>query len=219
MDRLRVFWGSSVGKKVVMAVTGLMLVAFVIGHMVGNLQVFQGAERIDAYGRLLHGPLNELTWAVRAVLLVALVLHVIAAVQLTQRNRAARPEAYAVRTPQVSTLAARTLRWGGFVLLAFIVYHLLDLTIGSVNPDFREGEVYHNLVTSLNRRPIALLYIIAMFALGLHLFHGVWSSARSLGVSPSSPTPLKRRVALVLAVVVTAGFAVVPLAVLMGWIR
>jgi succinate dehydrogenase / fumarate reductase cytochrome b subunit len=216
---VRVFWDSSVGKKVVMAVTGLIMVGFVVGHMVGNLQVFQGAERIDAYGRLLHGPLNEITWAVRAVLLVAVVLHIIAAVQLTQRNRAARPEAYAVRTPQVSTLAARTLRWGGFVLLVFIVYHLLDLTVGSMNPDFRQGEIYHNLVASLSRRPIALFYLLAMLALGLHLFHGVWSSARSLGVSPASPTPLKRRVALALAVVVTVGFAVVPLAVLLGWVR
>jgi succinate dehydrogenase / fumarate reductase cytochrome b subunit len=202
-----------------MAVTGLILVGFVVGHMVGNLQVFQGAERLDAYGRLLHGPLNEITWAVRAVLLVSVVLHVVAAVQLTQRNRAARPEGYVVRTPQVSTWAARTLRWGGFLLLAFIVYHLLDLTIGAVNPDFREGEVYHNLVASLSRRPIALFYLLAMLALGLHLFHGVWSSVRSLGVSPPSAAPLKRRVALVLAVVVAAGFAVVPLAVLLGWVR
>ena len=110
MKRLLAFWDSSVGKKAVMAVTGLILVAFVIGHMIGNLQVFQGAERLDAYGRLLHGPLNEVVWATRVVLLVAVVLHVVAAVQLTQRNRAARPKGYAVSAPQVSTLAARTLR-------------------------------------------------------------------------------------------------------------
>lgn len=219
MSRLRSFWDSSVGKKFVMAVTGLVMVGFVVGHMVGNLQVFQGAERLDAYGRLLHGPLNELVWATRVVLLVAVVLHVVAAVQLTRRNRAARPERYAVAAPQVSTLAARTLRWGGFVLLAFLVYHLLDLTIGSANPEFRQGEVYHNLVTSLSRRPIALFYLVAMAALGLHLFHGLWSSVRSMGLAPASVSPLKRRMALVLAVVVTVGFAVVPVAVLLGWVR
>ena len=136
MKRLLAFWDSSVGKKAVMAVTGLILVAFVIGHMIGNLQVFQGAARLDAYGALLHGPLNEITWAVRVVLFVSVILHIIAAVQLTQRNRAARPEGYAVREPQVSTFAARTLRWGGFLLLIFIIYHLLDLTIGPANPDF-----------------------------------------------------------------------------------
>lgn len=219
MSRLLAFWDSSVGKKVVMAVSGLILVGFVIGHMIGNLQVFQGAERLDAYGRLLHGPLNEVVWATRAVLLVAVVLHVVAAVQLTRRNRAARPRPYAVSAPQVSTLAARTLRWGGFVLLVFLVYHLLDLTIGAMNPDFREGEVYHNLVASLSRRPVALFYLLAMAALGLHLFHGVWSSVRSLGVSPQSPTPLRRRVALALAITVAVGFAVVPVAVALGWVR
>ncbi len=219
MKRLLAFWDSTIGKRAVMAVTGLILVAFVIGHMVGNLQVFQGAERLDAYGALLHGPLNEVTWAVRVVLLVSVVLHIVAAVQVTQRNRAARPQGYAVREPQVSTFAARTLRWGGFLLLVFIVYHLLDLTIGPTNPDFREGQVYHNLVGSLSRRPIAIFYLLAMFALGLHLFHGLWSSVRTLGVSPASPSPLKRRVSLALAIIVAAGFAVIPLAVLIGWIR
>ncbi len=216
MNRLAAFWDSSVGKKAVMAVTGIIGVLFVIGHMVGNLQVFQGAERLNAYGHLLHGPLNEVIWAVRAVLLVALVLHVVAAYQLTMRNRAARPVEYAARMPQVSTLASRTLRWGGVLLLAFVIYHLLDLTIGTTNPAFTPGDVYANLLGSMQRPVIAVFYIVAMAALALHLYHGAWSSLRTLGLSPESATPLKRRAALVIAIVVAAGFAVVPLAVILG---
>lgn len=219
MHRLAAFWDSSVGKKAVMAVTGIVGVLFVIGHMVGNLQVFQGAERLNAYGHLLHGPLNELIWGARVVLLVAVVLHVVAAWQLTMRSRAARPVPYAVRAPQVSTLASRTLRWGGVLLLAFLVYHLLDLTIGAVNPAFQRGNVYGNLLGSLQRPLIAVFYVVAMGALALHLYHGTWSSLRTLGVAPESASPLKRRVAVAIAVIVAVGFAVVPVAVILGIVR
>jgi len=219
MNRLGAFWNSSVGKKAVMAVTGIIGVLFVIGHMVGNLQVFQGADRLNAYGHLLHGPLNELVWGARVVLLLALVLHVLAAYQLTIQNRAARPIGYAVRTSQVSTLASRTLRWGGVLLLAFIIYHLLDLTIGTVNPAFQEGDVYANLLGSMHRPLIAVFYIVAMAALGLHLYHGAWSSLRTLGVAQASASPLKRRAAVVIAIIIAVGFAVVPLAVLLGVVK
>lgn len=219
MNRLAAFWDSSVGKKAVMAVTGIIGVLFVLGHMIGNLQVFQGSDRLNAYGALLHGPLNEVIWAVRVVLVVAVVLHVIAAAQLTIRNREARPVAYAERRPQVSTLAARTLRWGGVLLLVFIVYHLLDITIGTLNPHFEAGNVYGNLLASLQRPVVALFYLAAMGALGLHLYHGAWSSMRSLGMAPGSPSPLKRRVALAIAIIIATGFAVVPLAVLLGRVR
>ena len=219
MNRLGAFWSSSVGKKAVMAVTGIIGVLFVIGHMVGNLQVFQGADRLNAYGHLLHGPLNELVWGARVVLLLALVLHVVAAYQLTMQNRAARPIEYAVRTSQVSTLASRTLRWGGVLLLAFIIYHLLDLTIGTVNPAFQEGDVYANLLGSMHRPLIAVFYIVAMAALGLHLYHGAWSSLRTLGVAQASASPLKRRAAVAIAIIIAVGFAVVPLAVLLGVVK
>jgi succinate dehydrogenase / fumarate reductase cytochrome b subunit len=202
-----------------MAVTGIIGVLFVIGHMVGNLQVFQGADRLNAYGHLLHGPLNELVWGARVVLLLALVLHVVAAYQLTMQNRAARPIEYAVRTSQVSTLASRTLRWGGVLLLAFIIYHLLDLTIGTVNPAFQEGDVYANLLGSMRRPLIAAFYIVAMAALGLHLYHGAWSSLRTLGVAQASASPLKRRAAVAIAIIIAVGFAVVPLAVLLGVVK
>lgn len=213
------FWDSSIGKKIVMALTGLVLVGFVLGHMAGNLQAFMGAEKLDAYGAMLHGPLAELLWLVRAVLLACVVLHVTAAVQLTLRNRAARPADYARRDPQASTFASRTLRLGGLILLAFIVFHILHFTTGHVHPDFREGAVYHNLVTGLQSPVVLGFYLLAMASLALHLYHGIWSSVRSLGVSRASGHPLKRRVALGLAVLIAGGFTAVPFGVLLGVLK
>jgi succinate dehydrogenase / fumarate reductase cytochrome b subunit len=220
MIRLGELWRSSVGKKAVMAVTGLIGVVFVIGHMIGNLQVFQGAERLNAYGRLLHGPLNELLWVVRVILVLAVVLHVVAAVQLTLRDRDARPVAYTRRAPQVSTLASRTMRWGGVLLLAFIVVHILHFTTGTIRPAgvFVPGDVYGNMVAGFRVPWVVALYVVSMLALGLHLYHGAWSSLRSLGAAPRSPHPMKRRLALLVAVLVAVGFALVPVAVAAGWV-
>lgn len=219
MERLRSFWESTIGKKMVMAVTGLMLVAFTVAHMAGNLQAFVGPERFDAYARLLHGPLVELVWAQRVVLLLAAVLHIVAATQLTLRNRAARPVGYSVKEVQAATWAARTLRVGGVILLVFIVYHLLHITTGTLHPDFRPGEAYHNLIAGLRSPVVAWFYLLAMGALALHLFHGVWSSVRTLGAAQPTPTPFKRRAALALAVIVAGGFALVPVAVMLGMLR
>jgi succinate dehydrogenase / fumarate reductase cytochrome b subunit len=216
----RVLWDSTIGKKVVMAVTGIIGVGFVLGHMIGNLQVFQGAERLNAYGALLHGPLNELLWAVRVVLIASVVLHVIAAYQLTQRDRAARPVGYARKEPQVSTFASRTIRIGGVILLGFIVFHIMHFTTGTVRPTgtFEPGNVYGNVVGSFRIWWVTLFYVVAMAALGLHLYHGVWSSSRTLGVARPSPRPLRRPVALVLALLIAGGFALVPLVVFFGWV-
>jgi succinate dehydrogenase / fumarate reductase, cytochrome b subunit len=221
MNRLWAFWDSSVGKKAVMAVTGLIGVLFVIAHMVGNLQIFQGAQRINAYGMLLHGPLNEVLWVVRVVLLASIVLHVLAAFQLTLRDRAARPVDYTRREPQVTTLAARTMRWGGVLLLVFIVLHILHFTTGTIRPAGRVlgGDVYANVVRSFRIPWVAALYVVSMIALGLHLYHGAWSSMRSLGAAPASPRPLRRSLSLAIAVIVSIGFALVPIAVLAGLVR
>ncbi len=221
MNRVWAFWDSSVGKKAVMAVTGLIGVLFVIAHMVGNLQIFQGAQRINAYGMVLHGPLNEVLWVVRVVLLASIVLHVLAAFQLTLRDRAARPVDYTRREPQVTTLAARTMRWGGVLLLVFIVFHILHFTTGTIHPAGRvlEGDVYANVVGSFRIPWVAALYVVSMIALGLHLYHGAWSSMRSLGAAPASPRPLQRRLSLAIAVIVSIGFALVPIAVLAGLVR
>jgi succinate dehydrogenase / fumarate reductase cytochrome b subunit len=219
--RLRAFWDSSVGKKTVMAVTGLIGVAFVIGHMVGNLQVFQGADRLNGYGALLHGPLNELLWGLRAVLVAAVALHVVAAWQLTLRDRAARPVAYRTRVPQVSTLASRTMRWGGVLLLVFIVLHVLHFTTGTVRPTgtFTPGDVYGNVTGSFRLWWVTLFYLAAMLALGLHLYHGVWSSPRTLGAERPARHVRRRPIAILLAVLVAGGFALVPVAVFLGWVK
>ena len=219
MNTLLTFWRSTIGKKVVMGVTGLIGLGFVIGHMAGNLQAFSGAEKLDAYGALLHGPLHEIVLLSRVVLIIAVLLHVLAAYQLTMISRAARPIGYVKRAPQVSTLASRTLRWGGVLLLAFIVFHILHFTIGSVHPDYVSGKLYQNLATGFAVKWVAFFYLVAMIALGMHLYHGAWSSMRTLGVSKQSAHPLKRYLPVVLAVVVSTGFAAIPLAFLLGVLR
>ncbi|MGH7526394.1 MAG: succinate dehydrogenase cytochrome b subunit [Gemmatimonadales bacterium] len=219
MSQLRAFWQSSVGKKAVMAVTGLILVLYLITHVLANLLVFQGPDQINAYSAFLHGTGGAL-WAARVVLLAAAVLHIVAAVQLTARKRAARPVAYAGgREPQVSTLASRTIWWGGGLILVFLVYHILHFTTGSVHPDFVAGDPYHNVASGFRHPLVALFYILAMVAVGLHLYHGLWSSGRSLGMSPPSPKPLQRRLALVLAGFIWFGFTAIVVGVVMGVVK
>ncbi len=156
----------------------------------------------------------------RLILLLALILHVVAAVQLAARRVEARPVAYAAgRKPQVSTWASRSIRWGGGLILAFLIYHILHFTIGTAHPDFVEGDPYHNVATGFHNPVVVVVYLVAMAAVGLHLYHGVWSSGRSLGMSPPSPNPLRRTVAMVLAVLVWLGFTVIPLAVYAGVVR
>jgi succinate dehydrogenase / fumarate reductase, cytochrome b subunit len=219
MNRLWLLWNSSVGKKVVMAVTGLIMLAYLITHVLANLLVFQGPANINAYSAFLHGTGGAL-WAARLVLLAALVLHVVAAVQLAGRRFEARPVEYAGgREPQVSTWASRTIRWGGVLILVFLIYHILHFTIGTAHPDFVEGDPFHNVATGFGNLFVVILYLLAMVAVGLHLYHGVWSSGRSLGMSPPSPNPLRRTVALILALAVWLGFTIIPIAVYAGVVR
>lgn len=218
MNRLALFWQSSVGKKVVMGVTGLILVAYLITHVLANLLVFDGPDRINRYAALLHAS-GAALWGARLVLLAALILHLVAAAQLTVRSRAARPLPYAGgRDPQVSTFAARTIRWGGVIILVFLVYHILHFTTGTAHPDFVELNPYHNVMTGFRHPLVAGVYLLAMLAVGLHLYHGVWSSGRSLGVSQPSPRPLHRRAALLLAVFVWLGFTAIVVAGFLGLI-
>ncbi len=218
MNRFRAFWDSTVGKKTVMAVTGIILVAYLLTHVAANLLVFEGPDRINAYAALLHGTAGAL-WGARLVLLAAAILHIVAAVQLTRRAQAARPVGYAGGiSPQASTFASRTIRWGGALILVFLVYHILHFTTGTVHPDFIELNPHHNVATGFRNPLVAGFYVIAMLAVGLHLYHGIWSSGRSLGMTPPSARPLQRRVALLLALFVSLGFTAIVVGVLLGMV-
>jgi succinate dehydrogenase / fumarate reductase cytochrome b subunit len=215
MSWLLKFWDSTVGKKVVMAATGILLVGFVIGHMAGNLQMFLGADAMNRYAAFLKST-GELLWVARLGLRGAVTLHIVAAVQLTRRNAAARPQGYAKTEPQVSTLASRTMRIGGFFLLFFIVYHIGHFTTGSFHPAFSHTGVYGNVIIGFQSPWVVALYVTAMVFLGLHLFHGAWAGFRTLGLQKRSANPIQRTLALWVAILVWAGFTVIPVAVLLG---
>ncbi len=217
MNRAFRFYKSSVGKKVVMAVTGVIGIGFLIVHVLGNLLAFRGAAALNSYSHFLKST-GELLWVVRGVLIVSVILHVIAAYQLTMQNRAARPDGYARYEPQASTLASRTMRWGGVFLLVFIIVHILHFTTGTIRPAgfFTPGDVYANVVGSFRIWWVVLFYVVAMIALGAHIFHGAWSSIRTLGVARPSENPLHRRVALILALFLWLGFTSLPVAVFLG---
>src|SRR4051812_19064955 len=210
-----------------MAVTGLIWVGFVILHMAGNLQAFLGAEKLNNYAAMLHGPLEEVVWLQRVLLFVALVLHVLMAWQLTRRAANARPVDYKMRTPQVSTTSSRLMRWGGVVLLIFIVLHILHFTTRTIGPlgfgnatdEMGRFDLYHGVVRSFRIWWVSALYVGAMIFLGFHLWHGAWASIRTLGYAKPSDDPLKRRIAAGLATVVWVGFILVPIGVLVGFIQ
>ncbi|MEP6834744.1 MAG: succinate dehydrogenase cytochrome b subunit, partial [Gemmatimonas sp.] len=213
------FWHSTIGKKVVMAVTGIIGIGFVIGHMIGNLQMFypDGEHAMYHYAKLLRFSMPIL-YAVRAVLLGAVLLHILAAYQLKQMARAARPQGYVQRKPQVSTLAAKTMRWGGVLLLVFIIIHLLQITLGVpfLLPGFVHLDPYNNLRLTFANPLWTGFYLLAMASLALHLYHGGWAVVRTLGVARPSQHPLKRKLSLLIAIVVAVGFAIIPIAATLG---
>ena len=212
------FWGSTIGKKVVMAVTGIVLVGYILAHVTANLLIFVGPSAIDSYAAgLRETPI--LLWGVRALLLVSVVLHIVAAAQLTVRARAARPTPYERFDPQASSPASRTMRWGGVALLLFVIYHILHFTTGQAHPDFIHLAPYHNVTTAFRVWWVAAIYIVAMFALAMHLYHGTWSMFQTLGIEHPRVNVARRRLATIVAVLVPLGFVSVPIAVLLGVIR
>ena len=214
------FLGSTVGRKVVMAASGMVLIGFVFVHMIGNLQLYAGPEALDLYAVFLRTFLHGAgIWIFRSVMLVAVGLHGWAATTLTLENWEARPQGYRLWKAQDSTYASRTMRWGGVMLAMFIAYHLLHLTIGSANPDFREGEVYHNVVVGFQVWYVSAVYIVAMVMLGLHLDHGVWSFAQTLGLQHPRYKRYLRFLSRGLALLVVLGNISFPIAVLAGVVK
>ena len=217
--RVARFWSASIGKKLIMAITGAILFLFVVVHMVGNLQVFMGAEHFNAYARFLRVE-PALLWAARAGLLVTVILHIWASVQLALLNKfEARPVGYVKKKNVGSTYASRTMYWSGPIIAAFVIYHLMQFTIGVGGTPFEEGQAYENLVAGFQVIPISIFYIVAMALLMMHLYHGVWSMFQTLGANHPRYTPVLKNLAKTAAILLFAGFSVIPVAVMTGLVR
>jgi succinate dehydrogenase / fumarate reductase cytochrome b subunit len=210
-------WNSTVGKKIVMALTGAIGVGYLVAHVSGNLLVFAGPEKINTYAALLKSN-PGLLWTARTILIVAVLLHIIAAYQLARTSQKSRPISYKRWRAVGSDFASRTMRWTGPLVGLFIVYHLLHFTLGTVHPSFDERNVYHNVISGFQVWYVSAIYIIAMLALSLHLYHGAWSMFESLGINHLKYNRLIRVLATVVTVVVVVGFISIPIAVLLGFI-
>jgi succinate dehydrogenase / fumarate reductase cytochrome b subunit len=213
---------STIGKKIVMAVTGLLMLAFVVVHMLGNLKIFFGQSDFDGYAhwlRTIGDPVVQQSWYLwvqRTVLTLALIGHIWAAASLSRQDLRARPVGYQYR--RRGGYATSTMRWGGVILLLFIVYHILDLTLGVANPGPDHAGPYGRVVADFHVWYITLAYVVAMLALCLHIWHGLWSAANTLGVNKATTTAY-RTAASVIAVAITVGFLIVPFGVIVGWVE
>jgi len=216
---------STVGKKFAMAVSGVILVLWIIGHMLGNLKAFLGPASINQYAEGLRTvgepffPRGTLLWIVRVVLIASVVIHIVSATQLTLLSRAARPVGYRKPPHLEISYASRTMRWGGVIIFFYVIYHLLHMTFGTVHPDYQPGDVYHNLVVGFSAWPVVLAYAVATVMLMFHLYHGIWSALQTLGASHPRYERLRRGGSAAIAIVLLVGFLSVPLAVLTGVLR
>lgn len=215
---------TSLQLKIVMAVSGAVLVLFLVGHMLGNLKIFLGRPALDTYAAWLRElgepalPYETLLWIIRVVMVVAVVAHIVSAAILARRAARARPIRYAARPKTAGSYATRTMRWGGVIIALFVVWHILDLTTGTLNPHGVSGAVYDNVVADFapSRWYITLFYVVAMIALGFHLRHGLWSGLQTLGRSSGPSQHRLKTLSTIVAVVLTVGFVVVPLSVTLG---
>jgi succinate dehydrogenase / fumarate reductase cytochrome b subunit len=216
--RVARFYESTIGKKAIMAVTGLILFGFLIAHMLGNLQIFLGPAVMNHYAETLHGN-PPLLWSVRIVLLVSVVLHIWASVSLWSLKKEARPVAYVKHTSVSSSWASRSMMVSGPIVAAFVIFHLLHLTTGTIPLPFIPLHAFENLVTGFTVIPIAIAYIVAMVLIGFHLSHGIWSMFQSMGFSHPRYTPMIKTFAAIFSWILIAGFISVPIAVLTGLVR
>jgi len=216
------FYDASIGKKAVMAITGVILFAYVLGHLLGNLQIYAADhDQINRYAAFLHDPARAgLLWAVRGLLFISVVLHITASIQLWSLNRAARPIGYVKKDNVPSAYAARTMMWSGPIIAAFVIFHILHLTTGSVLPLEELGpnrpNVRANVINGFQHPAVAAAYMVAMVLLCLHLYHGLWSMFQSVGLSHPRYTPGIKRVAAIAAILVAAGNISIPLTVITG---
>ena len=218
------FFTSDIGMKWLMALTGIGLLAYVLVHMIGNLKVYFGAEEIDTYAEGLRGllypiaPKESVLWIFRLGLIAAFVIHIWTAVVLTRHNQIARGRTRytAKRQYLAANYAARTMRWSGTIVLLFVLYHLADLTLGWVNPDFVSGAVYANILASFEVWYVALFYVVAQIFLAIHIFHGAWSLFQSLGLANRRYNEWRRWFAVGFALVILIGNSSIPIAVQLG---
>jgi succinate dehydrogenase / fumarate reductase, cytochrome b subunit len=215
---------NSVVKKAVMAVSGIIMVLYLIAHVVGNLKAFSGREAFNDYSAWIRTvgnpavPGETALWIIRIVLLVAVVAHFWAAISLWRQAKRARPQRYVTKKSVAQSYASRTMRWGGVIVLLFIIWHILDLTTGTVNPDGHDTTPYDRLVASFSNPFSTAFYAIAVILLGMHLRHGIWSATQTLGQSNRRREKTVSLFALVFATVLTLGFLLVPFSVLFGLI-
>ena len=218
---------TSIGKKVLMAVTGLVLFGYTFLHMYGNLHIFEGAHAYNGYAeglRVIGAPFishGVALWIVRIILALSVVGHIWAAWQVTKQDWDGRPVGYGQKKMIAASYAARTMRWGGVILALFILYHILHFTTGTlyVEGQFSRTDVYANVVNGFRNPIVSLVYIVSMIALGFHLYHGVWSMAQTLGWRTGANNQLWRGFATVMAIVIAGGNITIPLAVLAGIVR
>jgi succinate dehydrogenase / fumarate reductase cytochrome b subunit len=220
---MRLF-SDSIGRKVVMAVTGLLMVLFVVGHLLGNLTIFAGPDGLNAYAAKLH-ELAPVVWGTRLVMAASVLLHLYLAIQITLENSSAKPDKYAVSSSLRATFASKTMIWTGVILGAFVVYHLLQFTF-RVTPDVVVGfdsldrfDVFTMVVTSLERFAISALYVIAMISLFLHLSHGIQSAFQTLGLSNAMLLPRFGVAGKVVSGIFLVGFGAIPVVILVGFLR
>lgn len=224
MKKVRTLGGSTVGKKAIVAVTGIVLVGFVVAHLLGNLQIYLGPEAVNAYAEFLHTK-PGLLWAARAVLLVSVGVHIWLTISLAARNTAARPVGYGKNTSVVpdplARYASRTMVWSGPILAVFIIYHLLHLTFGfsPSGHEHSDTDVYMNLVNGFSVPWVSAFYILAMLMLGTHLYHGLWSLFQSLGLAHPRYNAFRRKLAAGLATFLVVGNISIPVSILMGWVQ
>lgn len=200
-----------------MAVTGVILLLYIVGHLLGNLQIFEGPERLNAYAAFLKST-GELLWAVRLVLLLSLVLHIVASVQVSLASKRARPAGYAEKKSIETSYAARTMIWSGPLIFLYVVYHLAMFTFLVTGPGYSPTDVYRNEVQAFQVPAISAFYVVAIIFLGMHLYHGAWSMLHTLGASNPRYRVLRRTIAPILAIAITVGYIAIPIAVLMGFI-